>query len=571
MRFGELDLNPKASPGILDTGTWDQEAAWAVLDRLDEQHWQATRLAVLSGRLLPSTRDLIPVSRTVAHYGDGFCFLAELADGQHIFVAMGSSEGALGRPVRTKLLGDGTPLSVFKTDADVLHRYVHDVQPRACLRPMGPVPGLGIGTRMTTAIWPGIFEAMEAGGFAANAIQNSVRELYLLDDLLAGRPAERNYAFNFGMIESGYTGSTYEGLWVSGLLAGLKHPGDVVFGADADHIQVKKGHEGLSRARRIADASRYYTFYTLDVSDLLDYDALARLGEGRELLEAKLPAGDEARAVRDFHLRNRRIGGCDYALSDGLLGCLVGKYWDAMGAVQALTSHIFDLKDGLPFDLELSIDEHPPQVETFDSLTTDLELAFVLLEAERRRIPLTHVAPNFGVEKGVDYACPDGLGGLETRIRTLLPIAEDRGIMVDFHSGDDLGLATRRAIQRASKGRHLFKISPSLQLLYADVLRDHHPDLYRRWHEDALAYARREAEAGSSFAADCIRQSEEGEAAGSPRDAVFHHYSFAFVGRRDGAGRFENREEFYTLSPAFYSDYQDRIKRHLLQLADELF
>ena len=47
-------------------------------------------------------------------------------------------------------------------------------------------------------------------------LQNSVRELNLLDDLLAARPAEKNIAFNFGEIESGYTGSTFEGLWVAG-------------------------------------------------------------------------------------------------------------------------------------------------------------------------------------------------------------------------------------------------------------------------------------------------------------------------------------------------------------------
>ena len=240
--------------------------------------------------------------------------------------------------------------------------------------------------------------------------------------------------------------------------------------------------------------------------------------------------------------------------------------------MQALTGHIVDLKDGLPFDLELSIDEHPAQVETFECLTTEIELAFVLLEAERRGIPLTHVAPNFGVEKGVDYSCPDGLDGLEARIRTLVPIAQDCGVMIDFHSGDDLGPATRRTIRRATGGWQHFKISPSLQLLFADVLRDHHPALYRRWYEDAITYARREAEAGSSFAAECVRQVASGESAAlSPYDTVFHNYSFAYVGQRDSHGKFENREMFYTLSPAFYREYQVRVAQHLQQLADDLF
>lgn len=44
-------------------------------------------------------------------------------------------------------------------------------------------------------------------------------ELNLLEDLRRGAPPERNYASGFGMIEGGYTGSTFEGLWVAGVLA----------------------------------------------------------------------------------------------------------------------------------------------------------------------------------------------------------------------------------------------------------------------------------------------------------------------------------------------------------------
>jgi hypothetical protein len=44
--------------------------------------------------------------------------------------------------------------------------------------------------------------------FAANAIQNSLRELNLLDDVLAGKPPHTNYLFSFGSIDEGHTGST---------------------------------------------------------------------------------------------------------------------------------------------------------------------------------------------------------------------------------------------------------------------------------------------------------------------------------------------------------------------------
>src|ERR1039458_7675559 len=50
--------------------------------------------------------------------------------------------------------------------------------------------------------------------------------------------SDRNYACGFGMIETGYTGSTYEGLWVAGVLAALKQAGPLRYGADADHLPI---------------------------------------------------------------------------------------------------------------------------------------------------------------------------------------------------------------------------------------------------------------------------------------------------------------------------------------------
>ena len=141
--------------------------------------------------------------------------------------------------------------------------------------------------------------------------------------------------------------------------------------------------------------------------------------------------------------------------------------------------------------------------------------------------------------------------------------------MADFHSGDDLSAAARQAIGRATEGRNHFKVSPNLQLLFAEVLAEHHPDLFRRWWEDALAYAQREAAAGSAFAVECIRQSDTNSP--SPHDALFHNFSFAFVGRRDAGGQFICREEFYALSPAFYRAYQECIVAYLLELAEDLF
>jgi hypothetical protein len=599
MRFGKLDINPAKNPAILDTATWDRAAAWAAVQAVDDAYWLAVMEAAANGAPPPATASLTPYAASVAWHQGAFYCLAGLPDGQQVFleIGQGTSDAVLGAPIGAKSWPASPPnpqspipnIRFYPTDAPILDRFFRLIAPEKGPRPLGAIPRLGIGTRMTTAVWPAIWQAMARGGFAVNAIQNSVRELNFLETLLEGCPAEKNVAFGFGTIETGYTGSSYEGLWVAGVLDGLKtrrvseNPSGLPgYGADADHIQVKRGADGLARARRLLDATRYYSFYTLDVSDVLDYAALsAGPAAAAAYLDDRLPDAIQRRDLLAYHRQPRRLGGFDYRPDDATLGRLVGKYEVALDAVGKLYEYICDLKacpeqsrrNGASFDLELSIDEHPNDVPTFDCLTSEAELIFVLLEAERRGIPLTHVAPNFGVEKGTDYRGADGLVGFEARTRSLCRITEDFGVMPDFHSGDDLSAATRQAIGRATGGRSHFKVSPMLQLLFGEVLAHHHPDLFRRWYADALAYAQREAAAGSAFAAECLRDINPkglGDPSGLTHDNVFHHFSFAFVGRRDADGQFICREEFYDLSPAFYRAYQECIVGYLLGLAEDL-
>ncbi len=586
MRFDKLEINPALNPGVLDTATWDRTTAWTAVQAVADDDWLALVEAARQTAPLPASGSLTLHTSSCAWSGGTLVCLAGLVDGQQAFLSIGSQAAdlPLGTPLGEKLLlssavgNSSAMLALYPTDAPVIDRFFRLLAPEKGPRALGPVPRLGIGTRMTTAVWPAIWLAMRQRGFAANAIQNSVRELNFLETLRRGRPAERNIAFGFGAIETGYTGSSFEGLWVAGVLDAIKHGTDVPYGADADHIQVKRGADGLARAKRMLDATRYYSFYTLDVSDVLDYGALAAAPpSATAMLAAGLPDPGQRRDLLAYHRQPRRVGGFDYRPDEDTLDRLAGKYQIALDAVGALYNHICSLKAeselgkqaGAPFDLELSIDEHPNEIPTFDCLTAETELIFVLLEAQRRAIPLTHVAPNFGVEKGTDYRGADGLPGFEARSRTLCRIAEAFGVMADFHSGDDLSAAARQAIGRATAGRNHFKVSPNLQLLFAEVLADHHPALFQRWWQDALAYAQREAANGSAFARDCIRQSDAGRP--SSHDAIFHNFSFAFVGRRDADGQFICREEFYSLSPSFYQAYQDRITGYLLELADDLF
>lgn len=457
--------------------------------------------------------------------------LARLSDGQHIFVAIGprQSTSCLGDPLYTMPLGEGLSLAMHAADAATIRRYVRELRPDKGPKAMGPAPRLGIGTRMSTSVWPGIWQAMAQRQFAANAIQNSVRELNLLEDVLAGRPPRRNYLYGFGTLEEGHTGSTFEGLWVAGVTEALKTDTHPEHGADADHITVRRGPGGLERAKRIIDVVRDYTFFTLDVSDIVDYAAAPN--------------------------------------SQGFLR----KYRAALEVVEELSSHIKGVKTDAPFDLELSIDECPSRMEASACLTTEAELAFLVEELRRRGIPMTHIAPNVGIVKGQDYDAV-GLVEFEQRLRRLHAVAADFGVMLDIHSGDDLSTAARRAIGRATSGQNHFKVSPSLQVIFGQVLWEFDRERFRLWWEDALAYARREAAAGSEFAVRCLHEYEScGDPAPSPHHAVFHHYNFASVGRRDEHGQFLHRESFYNLPAGFYQQYHERIRQFLCDVADDVF
>ncbi len=526
MRFGNIEIEPATNPAVLDTATWDPPRARHIADSVEPSYWRA----VGEGQVVAEHRLCKAYRGSLARYDHSIHLLVRLSDGQHVFVAIGAPQngGCLGSALHTMPIGDGQSLAMHVADAVTVRRYVGSLRPDKGPRAMGAVPRLGIGTRMSTSVWPGVWQAMDEHGFMANAIQNSVRELNLLEDVLAGRPPRSNYLYGFGTLEEGHTGSTFEGLWVAGVIEALKTDTHPEYGADADHITVRRGPGGLERAKRVIDAARDYTFFTLDVSDIIDY-----------------------------------------AMVDSQ--SFVDKYRAALEVVKELASYIQAVKGTVPFDLELSIDECPPGMKLSACLTTEAELRFLIEELRRRGVAITHMAPNVGIVKGQDYDA-DGLVDFEERLSRLHVIAVDCGIMLDIHSGDDLSAAARQAIGRATRGRNHFKVSPSLQVVFGQVLSEFDPERFRLWWDDTLAYARREAAAGSEFAARCLREyNSSADPAPSPHHAVFHHYNFASVGRRDERGRFVNRDSFYNLPADFYRQYQDRIRAFLCDVAGDVF
>ncbi len=574
---GALQIDPVKNPAVLDTRTWDADAASRTIKSQEPSYWLDLAAAFASGAPLPKGRGLAPWPGSLARRGGARFVLAALADGQEVLLAVGGPVDPLGAPQASFAQADGTQIAVYPTHAALLDRFFRHVQPSKGPRALGATPRLGIGCRMSVAVWPAVWRAMEEHGFAANAIQNSLRELALLAELEAGLPPRSNYQFSFGAVQEGHTGSTFEGLWTEGVLSALRTSGFPRYGADADHIMVKRTPDGLERAKRIIEAGRYYSFFTLDVSDLLDYATLSA-PDGGALLEASLPDAMERRLLGSYHREagravcgdRGRVPAPAYA-DDGRLGLLVAKYWRALEAAESLARHLVSLKGATRFDLELSIDENPADVRTCDCLTGDDELLFLLLEAQRRGLPLTHIAPNFGIEKGTDYRCPDGLPGLERRAAGLYRVAECFGVMLDCHSGDDLSRETMRVMGRASRGRIHFKISPSLQVMFGEVLYEHAKETFDFWFDDALAHARDQESSGSDLAASALRDYERGGRKRTPGSPIFHHFAFATVGRRDERNRFFHRERFYALPGSVYDAYTERLTRHLGEVAADVF
>jgi len=588
MRFEKIEIEPRKNPAVLDTATWEPAIAWSTASAVDESHWNSVAKAIRQGHPLPIDERCIVYAGSCAEYRASVFFLAGLTDGQHVFVQLGTNDKDIllgepvatwlrqashGGPIGTRTLKDGTRLALYRTDAVTIDRYVSLIRPDKGPKALGAIPRLGVGSRMSTAAWPGVWQSMNKCNFHANPIQNSVREVNLLEDILAGQPSRLNYLANFGRVEEGHTGSTFEGLWVAGVLEALKAASSPAFGADADHITVRRSAEDMIRAKRVIEAARHYTFFTLDVSDLLDYGAMNISSEitAQEHLANHILQPKQQNEVVAYHSQ-RCFTEQQYELDKATVGRLVGKYWSALNAVEELSNHIRTVRNEVPFDLELSIDETPSGIDAFTCLTSEIEFMFLTLELKRRGILVTHIAPNFGIEKGLDYRGQDGLICLEKRIRGLCDISHEFGLMLDCHSGDDLKSATRQAVGRATQGHIHFKVSPVLQVIFAETMKDVEPERFRFWWDDTLDYARREAAAGSDFSAECLRRYEASDNSEcSPDHAVFHYYNFASVGKRDQNGQFVHREKFYDMPADFYREYQRRIRSYLCEVAADVF
>jgi hypothetical protein len=576
-RFGKIVLDPARNPAVLDTLTWDADSFLRYATSPGRVFWDQINAAARNRRKIEPSPFLMLHENSVGAVGESRFLLAESDDGQQALVEFTKdSRGVLLKnPLAKMALSDSGWIIFHEANSRNIHTVYSKAAPQKLPQALRMTPRIGVGTRMSKAQWPGIWQASSESSFSVNGIQNSQRELNLLENILEGNLPQKLYYPGVGFVPEGHTGSTFEGLWLCGVAEALKAGMNKGYGADADHIMVKRGPDGLERARKVLTAARYYSFFTIDVSDVLDYSACPGRVPGAgpaDIISHCIPEEKTRKEVLSYYRNPPQSGGHPIKLAEADLACVIGKYWRALEAVHTLVPFIESLREGEPFDLELSIDEHPPEIHAFDCLTSETELVFILSEMKRRGLPLTHIAPNLGVEKHADYRGHDGLEGLMERTHALHTRAQDYGVMIDCHSGDDLSDRTRRALRRATGGLIHFKISPGLQTLFGEVLYDFDRDLLSLWWDDTFDFTKQNAREGSTLASDCIKEFESGPGSSpDPQARLFRLFGYATVGSRDAQGNFLYRDKFYSLSREFYAEYTRRVKSYLHRLAADLF
>ncbi|MHC4497217.1 MAG: hypothetical protein ACYSYM_15490, partial [Planctomycetota bacterium] len=142
MRFENLEIDPRKNQAVLETATWDPASALAAVSTVDESHWKSLARVVREDHRLCVDERCIVYAGSVAQYGTNVFFLAGLADGQHVFVELGTEDkdNALGEPIGTQSLEGGKYLSVYPTDAVTVDRYVSLIRPDKGPKALGAVP-----------------------------------------------------------------------------------------------------------------------------------------------------------------------------------------------------------------------------------------------------------------------------------------------------------------------------------------------------------------------------------------------------------------------------------------------
>lgn len=549
-------IKPEKNPAIIDTFSWDK--AKLVSEINENKNEIFNRLSC--GKSSSSGRDDKKIT-ILGNNGQGDSLgLYNCNDGQKAYFSV---SGNTANPIDGRfhqISDDNRQINFIDCEYSTTAEILKDLDDNIHSVALGYTPRLGIGSRMTAFSWKPAIDAIGKMKFGSNLIQNSVREVRVFEELNQGEESRDVYLYSFGTIKEGHTGSTFEGLWLSGTVEAMLMENRVPYGSDADHIKIDNLNESLERAKFIIKCCKNYSFFTIDTSGVVKFDAEPCSSDPKKV-------GN----VFEFHhdeIINRKFG---IDLNRGFVEAMLNKYEDSLAAMKLLDDYLFEIKGKGNYDLEWSLDEIPAGIDVEANITTVEELLFLLLEVKRREINLTHIAPNFGVEKGVDYRMKSGRDYLYELIRSLKRISDDFGIILDVHSGDNLSTETKRKINEASGGDIHYKISPITQEIFAETLFKTSYEDFLFWWKEAFEYAKKQAEDGSEFARKCLREYEGNANKPSPADPVFHYYHYPPVGECKKDGNLYLREYLYSLGDEVYQEYDRSFNEYLISTAEAIF
>ena len=242
------------------------------------------------------------------------------------------------------------------------------------------------------------------------------------------------------------------------------------WGADGDHLKaVEKVAEALAAG---------FTMITADVSDHLHTRFLAA---GDAEAEAAYSALDAAyrKDVEDRYLsRPFQAAGSQVSFTRPVLMKTVLAYRDSLDHAAALYRAGTSVARAGGFDFELSIDET-------DSPTSPQAHVFMALEARRKGVTVTSIAPRFVGEfqKGIDYI--GSVKDFEAGFAVHAGIAETLGHRISVHSGSDK-FSVFPAVGRLSRGRFHLKTAGTSWLEALRVISSADLPLFRDLYNRAL-------------------------------------------------------------------------------------
>ncbi len=336
------------------------------------------------------------------------------------------------------------------TDAGLVHYAEPNAVNAAVLRealewltpkPLGLATSAGFGDRLGVAT-PGHVRAMQhsGGGITPIYAQQSIREMTRTNRT----PQEVMDDATWGAFAGGWRGP---------------------LGADADH---QKTTADLGRC-----AAAGFTFFTVDPGEHVDDSAHDADESVIADMVAALPWDELETTQKDFEA----YAGQSLELSDRTLTLqredvlrAAAKYGRAVLHVTKMYRHLADR--GVPFELEVSVDET-------ETPTSHAEHAVVALELARLGVRWISLAPRFvgRFEKGVDY-----LGDLDALRRDLsghAALAKALGpYKLSLHSGSDK-FSVYPLIAEATGGVVHLKTAGTSYLEALRVASVHQPELFR--------------------------------------------------------------------------------------------